>query len=168
VSGTLAKPEVEFFSDRCPGEGAVVLLVSGSCPTESTSDSANSTATRNAFAAGLIGGILTLGAQRQLSGLIPRLAVESSARGTRTRLRAGFEAVPPFMRSLVQRVYLQGAISTADTSGSGSSSSSGTSSSAGSATPDFLLELYFPNNIVGAGRVAPTTRSWGLDITWEP
>ena len=48
------------------------------------------------------------------------------------------------------------------------SSSSGTSSSAGSATPDFLLELYFPNNIVGAGRVAPTTRSWGLDITWEP
>jgi len=88
--------------------------------------------------------------------------VESSARGTRTRLRAGWEAVPPFMRSLVQRVYLQGAISTADTSGSSNNAN------AGSATPDFLLELYFPNNIVGAGRVAPTTRSWGLDVTWEP
>lgn len=164
VGGTLAKPNVEFYSDACPGEGAVVLLVSGRCPTETANDSTNPTATRDAFAAGLIGGILTLGAQRQLSGLIPRLAVESSARGTRTRLRAGFEAVPPFMRSLVQRVYLQGAISTAD-SGSASSTSSG---NGGSATPDFLLELYFPNNIVGAGRVAPTTRSWGLDITWEP
>ena len=162
VSGTLAKPEVEFYSDRCPGEGAIVLLVSGQCPSETTTDASDSAATRNAFATGLIGGILTLGAQRQLSGLIPRLAVERSARGTRTRLRAGWEAVPPFMRSLVQRVYLQGAISTAD------SGASSTGANTGQATPDFLLELYFPNNIVGAGRVAPTTRSWGLDVTWEP
>jgi translocation and assembly module TamB len=162
VSGTLAKPEVAFYAERCPGEGAVVLLLSGRCPSEEDSASGNPGATQEALAAGIIGGILTLGAQRQLSGLIPTIAVESSARGTRTRVKAGFEAVPPFMRDLVQRVYLQGAISTAD------QSSGATSPAAAAATPDFLLELYFPNNIVGAGRVAPTTHSWGLDVTWEP
>jgi hypothetical protein len=161
VSGTLAKPEVAFYSDRCPGEGAVVLLVSGRCPSDDDSGLGPTNATQDAVAAGIIGGILTLGAQRQLSGLIPRLAVESSARGTRTRVKAGFETVPPFMRNLVQRVYVQGAISSPDQSAGNSTTSSGT-------TPDFLLELYFPNNIVGAGRVAPTTRSWGLDVTWEP
>ena len=31
---------------------------------------------------------------------------------------------------------------------------------------DFLIELYFPHNIVGSGRFAQDT--WGLDITWEP
>ena len=31
---------------------------------------------------------------------------------------------------------------------------------------DFLIELYFPHNIVGAGRFAQET--WGLDVTWEP
>jgi hypothetical protein len=161
VSGTLAKPDVSFYSDRCPGEGAVILLVSGRCPTEADTYSTNPNATQDAFAAGIIGGILTLGAQHQLSGLVPKVAVESSARGTRTRLKAGWEAVPPFMRSLVQKVYLQGAISTADQTASSTNTS-------GATTPDFLLELYFPNNLVGAGRVAPTTRSWGVDVTWEP
>jgi len=165
VSGTLAKPDVRFYSERCPGEGAVVLLVSGRCPTEgdtssSTGTSGSASSTQDAFAAGLIGGILTLGVQRELGGLIPRVAVESSAAGTRTRLKAGIEAVPTFMRSLVERVYLQGAVSTAGQTGS-TSAGSGT-------TPDFLLELYFPHNIVGAGKVAPTTRSWGVDVTWEP
>jgi translocation and assembly module TamB len=159
VSGTLAKPVVSFYSDQCPGEAAVVLLVSGRCPTET--DSSNATDTQNAFAAGIIGGILTLGARKQLGGLIPRLSVESAAAGTRTRVKAGFEAVPKFMRPLVQRVYVQGAVSASDPNTSGGTSQNTT-------TPDFLIELYFPNNIVGAGKVAPVTRSWGLDVTWEP
>jgi hypothetical protein len=161
VSGTLSAPQVEFYSDQCPGEGAVVLLVSGRCPTESSGGYGDTRNTQDAFAAGIIGGILTLGARRELGGLIPRLAVESSARGTRTRVKAGFEAVPKFMRSLVQRVYVQGALSTSDSTAVEASSQSVT-------TPDFLIELYFPNSIVGAARVAPTVRSWGLDITWEP
>jgi hypothetical protein len=65
------------------------------------------------------------------------------------------------MRPLVQRVYVQGAVSASDNSVSGGTSQNTT-------TPDFLIELYFPNNIVGAGKVAPVTRSWGLDVTWEP
>jgi hypothetical protein len=162
VSGTLSEPTVEFYSDQCP-EAAVVLLVSGRCPTETSSSGySDASGTQDAFAAGIIGGILTLGARRELGGLIPRLAVESSARGTRTRVKAGFEAVPKFMRSLVQRVYVQGALSTAD------NTATDTSAQASVTTPDFLLELYFPNSIVGAARAAPTVRSWGLDITWEP
>jgi autotransporter translocation and assembly factor TamB len=164
VSGSLSKPEVTFLSEACPGEGAVVLLLSGRCPSDTESGIGNPNATQDALAAGILGGIVTLGARSQLGGLIPRFAVESTAGGTRTRLKAGFEAVPKFMRSLVQRVYLQGAVSTAD-SGAGDTTGGGTQSAT---TPDFLIELYFPNSIVGAGRVAPTTRSWGLDVTWEP
>lgn len=165
VSGTLARPVVSFHSDRCPGDGAVVLLVSGRCPNESDIAMTDPNATQSAFAYGILGGILTLGARSQLSGLIPKLAVESSAYGRGTRVKAGFELVPPFMRSLVQRVYIQGALSTR--SGAAAGTGDPTTNSA-RATPDFLIELYFPRNIVGAGRVAPTTRSWGVDVTWEP
>jgi translocation and assembly module TamB len=165
VSGTLARPTISFQSDRCPGDGAVVLLVSGRCPNESDIAMTDPNATQNAFAYGILGGILTLGAQSQLGGLVPRLAVESTAMGKGTRVKAGFEVVPPFMRSLVQRVYVQGALSTS----SGSTTTAGEPTTSSSlATPDFLIELYFPKNIVGAGRVAPTTRSWGVDVTWEP
>jgi hypothetical protein len=162
VSGTLANPIVEFYSETCPGEGAVVLLVSGRCPSEADTAMQDTTGTQNAFAAGIVGGILTLGARSQLGGLIPRISVESTGQGAQTRFKAGFEAVPKFMRPLVQRVYVQGALSTRDdTAAEGSGNQN-------SATPDFLIELYFPHNIVGTGRVAPTSRSWGLDVTWEP
>jgi hypothetical protein len=162
VSGTLADPVVEFYSETCPGQGAVVMLVSGRCPSEANSTLQDTSSTQNAFAAGIVGGILTLGARSQLGGLIPRISVESTGQGAQTRLKAGFETVPKFMRPLVQRVYLQGALSTGDNTGA---EGAGTDNAA---TPDFLIELYFPHNIVGTGRVAPTTRSWGLDVTWEP
>jgi hypothetical protein len=163
VSGTLANPIVEFYSETCPGQGAVVLLVSGRCPSEADTTLQDTSGTQNAFAAGIIGGILTLGARSQLGGLIPRISVESTGQGAQTRFKAGFEAVPKFMRPLVQRVYVQGALSTGDQTASAEGSGN-----ANAATPDFLIELYFPHNIVGTGRVAPTSRSWGLDVTWEP
>lgn len=163
VSGTLANPIVEFYSETCPGQGAVVLLVSGRCPSESDNTLQDTTGTQNAFAAGIVGGILTLGARSQLGGLIPRISVESTGQGAQTRFKAGFEAVPKFMRPLVQRVYVQGALSTGDQTAAGEGAGN-----TSSATPDFLIELYFPHNIVGTGRVAPTSRSWGLDVTWEP
>jgi hypothetical protein len=160
VSGTLAQPVVEFYSETCPGPGAIVQLVTGRCPSEADSSLQDASGTQNAFVAGVVGGILTLGARSQLGGLIPRISVESTGQGSNTRVKAGFEAVPKFMRPLVQRVYVQGAVSTR-----GQSDTEGTT---GTATPDFLIELYFPHNIVGTGRVAPITRSWGLDVTWEP
>jgi hypothetical protein len=160
VSGTLAQPIVEFYSETCPGQGAIVQLVSGRCPSEADSSLQDASGAQNAFAAGIVGGILTLGARSQLGGLIPRISFESTGQGSNTRLKAGFEAVPKFMRPLVQRVYVQGAVSTRDQSES--------QGNTGTATPDFLIELYFPHNIVGTGRVAPISRSWGLDVTWEP
>jgi hypothetical protein len=163
VSGTLANPIVEFYSETCPGQGAIVQLVSGRCPTDTDSTLDDATGAQNAFAAGVIGGILTLGARAQLGGLIPRIAVESTGQGTNTRVKAGFEAVPNFMRGLVQRVYVQGALSTGN-----ASAAEGNSADNGDATPDFLIELYFPHNIVGSARVIPRSRSWGLDVTWEP
>jgi hypothetical protein len=161
VSGTLAAPHVEFFSESCPGDGAVVMLVSGRCPDQDSSATGDPSSDRNAFAAGIVGGILTLGAQRELGALIPHISVESTGQGSQARLKAGFDAVPKFMRSLVQRVYVQGAVSTSEQAGLDPTADTG------NATLDFLIELYFPRNIVGSGRFAPANY-WGLDITWEP
>ncbi len=163
VTGTLAEPHVEFTSDSCPGDGAVVLLLSGRCPTVDPSAAGDAQGAQDAFAASVVGGILTLG---NTGG--PRVSVESAGQSG-TRVKAGIEAVPKFMRSFVQRVYLQGAVgstqqsTTADTSTAGS----GTGASTSSAMLDFLIELYFPHNLVGTGRFSPET-AWGLDVTWEP
>ncbi len=161
VTGTLANPKVDFYSDSCPGDGAVVMLVSGRCPTDDPNSGGSAQDAQDAFAAGIVGGILTLGAKRELGGLIPRISVESTGQGVQTRLKAGFEAVPKFMRSFVQRVYLQGAVSTSDQNALQPAYNDVTSAL------DFLIELYFPHNIVGSGKFSPE-RSWGLDVTWEP
>jgi TamB, inner membrane protein subunit of TAM complex len=86
VSGTLARPTVSFQSDRCPGDGAVVLLVSGRCPNESDIAMTDPNATQNAFAYGILGGILTLGAQSQ-GWLRSGAAVHAFARRTRVCAR---------------------------------------------------------------------------------
>lgn len=162
VTGTLTAPVVEFFSETCPGQGAVVQLVSGRCPSEEDEASTDAASAQSAFTAGVLGGVLTLGARRGFGGILPTIAVESTGEGSQTRVKAGFEAVPSFMRPLVQRVYLQGALSTSDDDAEGTSASSDTT------TADFLIELYFPHNIVGTARMVPASRSWGLDVTWEP
>ena len=96
--------------------------------------------------------------------MLPRIAVESTGEGYGTRVRAGIEAddlIPEFMRALVQRVYVQGAISTQD-----DQAASNTGQSSQNSTLDLLIELYFPNNLVGAGRFAEG--AWGVELTWEP
>ena len=160
VSGTLTNPRVEFHSDSCPGYGAVALLISGQCPSDDAT--MENRGAQDAFAAGIVSGILTLGAQRELGGLLPRISVETAGEGqdSATRFAAGIEAVPKFMRSVVQRVYLQGAVSTRSDSPDAQASNGGT-------TLDFLIELYFPHNIIGRG-VFSQNNSWGLDVLWEP
>ncbi|HEX2676036.1 MAG TPA: translocation/assembly module TamB domain-containing protein, partial [Polyangiales bacterium] len=167
VTGTLAEPHVEFQSDSCPGDGAVVMLVSGRCPNEDPNSGGSAQDAQDAFAAGVIGGILTLGAKRELGALIPRISVESTGQGAQTRLKAGFEAVPKFMRSFVQRVYLQGAVSTGDQGTSSTTDPAQNPNGDVASALDFLIELYFPHNIVGSGKFSPE-RFWGLDVTWEP
>jgi hypothetical protein len=98
---------------------------------------------------------------------MPRVGYERSAEGTE-RVVAGFsseELVPKFMRGFVQRVYVQGGRST-ETEEAAVTTDEAAAAEESNVSLDFLIELYFPHNIVGAGHFAQDT--WGLDITWEP
>jgi hypothetical protein len=165
VTGTLAEPVVTFSSDVCPGDlGAVTYLVSGRCAADDADVAQDSGDARAAVTSGILSGVLTLGAQRELGGLLPRIAIESGQ--DEQRLRAGISSesiVPKFMRKLVQRVYVQGGVGVSSQPGDTAEAER----AASSGNPlDFLIELYFPHSIVGAGRFAQET--WGLDVTWEP
>jgi hypothetical protein len=165
VTGTLAEPVVTFQSDVCPGDlGAVTYLVSGRCAADDPDLAQESGDARSSMTSGLMSGVLTLGAQRELGELLPRIAIESTSQSQ--RVRAGFSSaalVPKFMRNLVKRVYVQGGVGVStqseDTTGAVEEAS-------GTDPLDFLIELYFPHSIVGSGRFAQET--WGLDVTWEP
>lgn len=161
VTGTLAEPNVTFRSDVCPGDvGAITYLVSGRCAADDPDVAQESGDARNQVTSGIVSGVLTLGVQSQLSGALPRIAIDSN------RVQAGISSqsiIPTFMRSLVKRVYVQGGVrpsqQQADTAPAGEASGA-------NSTLDFLIELYFPHSIVGSGRFAED--SWGLDVTWEP
>ena len=165
VTGTLAKPEITFASDACPGDtGAITYLIAGQCVSDDPDLAQGSQDAEDAFASGMASGVLTLGAQHELSGLMPRIAVQGNRSGERT-VSAGFYSssiVPKFMRSLVQRVYLQGGL----TSGGNGTQTTTTEEATPSTSVDFLMELYFPHDLVGAGHFGQS--SWGLDVTWEP
>ena len=81
-------------------------------------------ALRLGAAAPEIGRSRALEAFADFAPALVRMIATGDLLGTRTRLKAGFETVPPFMRSLVQRVYLQGAISTGDQSASSTNTAS--------------------------------------------
>lgn len=161
VDGRLSDPDIRFLSDSCEGQaGALTLLLTGQC-TASRDQAAPDSSTEGAFAAGLLQGVLTLGAQQEFGGLVPKLAVESG-QGYSTRVKAGVssdEVIPPFLRKVIQKVYLQGAVSTAQLQDDPAYANQ-------DASLDFLIELYFPHSIVGSGHFA--TDRWGLDVTWEP
>jgi hypothetical protein len=172
VTGTLAEPLVLFSSDACPGEsGAITYLVSGQCASDSPELAQESADAQSAFNTGVLSGVLTLGAQGELSALSPRLQYESTAQGSQ-RYKAGISSeslIPKFMRSFVRRVYVEGGVSTAATAtatDAGATTSSTATEDTAATRLDFLIELYFAHNIVGAGRFGQ--ESWGMDVTWEP
>jgi len=166
VTGRMSAPEVEFSAQGCDDEsGALSLLLTGKCSLSETSGPDNNPdAQRAAFVGGLLAGVLTLGAKSELGALIPVIGMESTGEGFNQRIRAGIDAdtlVPKFLRSIVRRAYVEGAVTTGSENQDGST---------GPASVDFLLELYLPHNIVGAGRVTPGNNQvqWGVDVTWEP
>jgi hypothetical protein len=164
VTGTMSNPVVTFSSDVCPGEqGAITYLVSGRCAADDPDIAQESQDAQGAFTSGIVGGVLTLGAQRQLKGLAPRIAVGRSEQGGQ-RVAAGFATeslIPKFMRKLVHRVYVEGGVS-----GPPNALTPGAENTTQSTALEFLIELYFPHNIVGSGRFGPV--SWGADVIWEP
>lgn len=167
VTGTLAEPEVTFASDACPGDsGAITYLIAGVCASDDPDLAQGAEDAEAAFANGVASGVLTLGAQNELSGLMPRIAVQSNRRGG-SSVSAGFTStalVPKFLRPLVNRVYIQGGVARSnEVQGStGEQQPAATTST----SLEFLMELYFPHDLVGAGHFGET--SWGLDVTWEP
>jgi hypothetical protein len=165
VTGTLAEPVVTFSSDVCPGEaGAITYLVSGKCAADDPDLAQESVDAQDAFTSGIVSGVLTLGVQHELSAFTPRIGVERTNLGAQ-RVKAGFSSesiVPKFMRKLVQRVYIEGGVYTPGNEPTAAEQSGGTTTS----SLQFLIELYFPHNIVGSGRFAPD--NWGVDALWEP
>lgn len=171
VTGTLAQPEVEFSSDACPGDtGAITYLISGQCVADDPDLAQESEDAQEAFAIGIAGSsVLTLlGTPPKVGGVTPRVGVESSGHGYDTRFKAGVGSesfVPKFMRKLVRRVYVQGAVSTGTGEGTAVEQQQQEEESF-SRSLDFLIELYFPHNIVGSGNFARDR--WGVDVVWEP
>jgi hypothetical protein len=166
VTGTMEQPEVTFHVDVCSGETAAIsYLLSGQCGGETDDAFAQeSSDAPAAFAAGVLSGVLTLGAQRELKGLAPRIAVESTEQGAQ-RVRAGFSSeslIPKPLRGVVQRVYIAGGVMSAGNQTAASDSGPPPENT----SVEFLFELYFAHNLVGSGRFAPP--DWGLDVLWEP
>ena len=169
VTGTLADPQVTFNSDVCPGEsGAITYLVSGRCSEDDPDLAQESANAQDAFTSGIVSGVLTLGAQSQLKNIAPRIAVGRTEAGNQ-RAGVGFSSetlIPKFMRKLVRRVYVEGAV--AGTNGERANATTTTTNNTnGSISPvEFLIELYFPHNIVASGHFGQV--SWGVDALWEP
>jgi hypothetical protein len=171
VTGTLAAPEIEFSSDACPGDnGAITYLISGQCVADDADLAQESEDAQEAFAIGIAGSsVLTLlGTPPKVGGVTPRVGVESSGHGYDTRFKAGVGSeslVPKFMRKLVRRVYVQGAVSTGTGEGTEVAQQQEEEDSFARSL-DFLIELYFPHNIVTSGNFARDR--WGVDVIWEP
>ena len=73
-------------------------------------------------------------------------------------MRARVEAndlIPPFLRSTVQGVYVEGFV--------GSQNQGGSRQGAGGV----LVELYFPEDIVTGG-TWELPNNWSIEATWEP
>ncbi len=180
ATGTLLEPDLSFHSQDCEGEeGALTALLTGRCmASERAAASQDTRAQSEAFAAALGGGLLTLGARRELGDLIRTFSIESTdtGRGYRTRMRAGVNAdaiIPEFMRGVVRGAYLQGAVTTTETEDTEGGGTAGTAQSTDMYDPslvDLLLELYLPFSLVWSAKLSPgaSDPSWGTDLTWEP
>jgi hypothetical protein len=177
VSGRFATPTIQFSSDHpeATDQGTVVaLLVSGRTRQQQASDPSATTeeASQQAgnFLAGLLAGVLTLSARRELGDIIPVIIIESGDEAFRSaRLRAGFQAdsvIPEFLRGVVRGAYVEGFVA----GSGGTTETEGSEGVAPSATGGVLLELQFPYNFVGTLRAEPNAESfgWGIDATWEP
>lgn len=173
VTGRFATPSITFTSDdpRANDQGAALaLLVSGRQRQSSTNDDAGSTedAQRQAgdFLAGLMAGILTLSARRELGDVIPVIVIESGDDAFQSaRLRAGFQAdsvIPEWMRGVVRGAYVEGFVA--------GTTAQSEDTQAQRATGGVLLELQFPQNFVGTVQTQQGDNGlgWGVDLTWEP
>jgi autotransporter translocation and assembly factor TamB len=154
--GRASAPELTFTS-TVPGvtgsAEALQLLVRG----RDNSAAETAQAQMGAALAGLTAGFLSKLTRNKYGKYVPVLSLEAGA-SSGTRVRAGVEAnqlIPPFLRSAVQGVYVEGFV--------GSQNQGGSRQGAGGV----LVELYFPENIVTGG-TWEIPNNWTIEATWEP
>ena len=154
--GRASAPELTFTS-TVPGvtgsAEALQLLVRG----RDNSAAETAQAQMGAALAGLTAGFLSKLTRNKYGKYVPVLSLEAGA-SSGTRVRAGVEAndlIPPFLRSTVQGVYVEGFV--------GSQNQGGSRQGAGGV----LVELYFPEDIVTGG-TWELPNNWSIEATWEP
>ncbi|MEM7448712.1 MAG: translocation/assembly module TamB domain-containing protein [Myxococcota bacterium] len=171
VVGTLANPQITFSAanSNCETEGEILtMLVTGRC--EASDDTGLGVTTEGAeqaanFLAGVTAGLFTFSLQQQLGTQLPSIAVEAGDDAFRSaRVRVGYrfdDLLPPWLRTFVQGVYLEGSIT------AGGDEENTTSAATQNQGLGLLLQLDFPRNIVGTTTVSPPA-GFSFDLTWEP
>lgn len=156
VRGRVSAPTLSFTSSVQGATGdaeALQLLVSG----RDNSAAETASAQVGAALAGLTAGLLSKLTRNKYGKYVPVLALEAGA-SSGTRIRAGVEAnelIPPFLRDVVQGVYVEGYMGSQNEGGSRQG------------TGGVLLELYFPQDIVTGG-TWEVPNNWAVEVTWEP
>jgi autotransporter translocation and assembly factor TamB len=179
VRGFVAAPELAFYvDDQTVTAGDAIIAITGS---NGRGGSASPEDQIASAAIGMTTGLLTLGARREFGDWIPMLAINQG------QVRVGIEAdrfIPKFLKGFVRGAYVEGIVSSSDSSssssggsgnvnaggstmangGSGSGTSSGGSATSGNGV---LLELTLPKNFVWAGQYGPG-QAWSIDLDWRP
>jgi hypothetical protein len=161
AQGPVHSPELSFEVDGRPATAGAALAAALGTRAGPGGD-ANVRQEMSALATGIAGSVLTLGARRELGPWVPVFAIERGA--GETRARAGIEAdrfIPSFLRPLVVDAYVEGIVSSQETTENGKVSGENQTGAAA------LLELRFPHDLTTEAQYGPGQR-WSLDLGWEP
>lgn len=162
ANGPLRQPTLKFFvNDQPVTAGEAIAAASGSRAGSGGESSVQDQL--GGMASGILAGVLTLGARRELGELVPVLGVETGANST--SLRAGIGArrlIPKFMRGVVTDAYIEGILTSSEEPQDGQETEGRSQTQA-----SVLLELRFPYDLVGEAQYEPGQR-WSLDLSWEP
>jgi translocation and assembly module TamB len=158
--GPLRRPTLHFFVNDEPVTAGEALAAASGARQQGTESSVQNQL--GGMATGILSGVLTVGARRELGELVPVLAVETGDHST--SLRAGIGArrlIPTGLRSVITDAYVEGILTESEEGQSGDEGTR-TQTQAG-----VLLELRFPYDLVGEAQYEPGQR-WSLDLSWEP
>ena len=159
ANGRLSDPQIRFGSSLTQDYAEIIaLLVSGDVRRETDLEAERAPSD---FLNGIVAGVLTLSLREELGAVVPNVIVESNRYGG-ARIRGGWrleEILPETLRRVIQGVYVEGFLNTADEDGA---------RTVGQVRDyGFLLELAFPRSVVNTNTVTPPN-NFSLDVTWQP
>ncbi|MFK7988765.1 MAG: translocation/assembly module TamB domain-containing protein [Sandaracinaceae bacterium] len=165
VRGTLAHPVIEFTtndSDITDRAEIISLLIAGGRREVGTAEQEASQQAAS-FISGMTAGILTLGLRQEFGDIIPLLAIEPEASGT--RVRVGFNAneiIPEILRGIITGAYIEGFLTASQ-----ASNAAGGSAGTGGVGGGVSVEFTFPYNLLMRGTYVPVDNG-SLDVLFEP